>query len=209
MTCRRREAIPIANPRSCNRIQRTKHSTPLALHLPGGLQLSHLVAADRTGLSFKSTMFRAPVRGAPGSALVLTQPSAGGGAGMPSPSTTSEAVPCTSGALPTPGGISGWGSWLPRDVRLMPSTAAATESSSELSVERAGAANEAFSIANSFRLAAPEGKGKRSRPGDLDLRGTHTLAYGFISYTLADLTCPKLPLTRYYPWEVIFTREAS
>ena len=56
--------------------------------------------------------------------------------------------------------------------------AAATESSSELSVERAGAANEAFSIANSFRLAAPEGKGKRSRPGDLDLRGTHTLAYG-------------------------------
>ena len=81
----------------------------------------------------------------------------------------------------TPGDISGWGSWLPRDVSLMAvmaSTAAATESSSELSVERAGAANEAFSIANSFRLAAPEGKGKRSRPGDLDLRGTHTLAYG-------------------------------
>ena len=38
----------------------------------------------------------------------------------------------------------------------MPSTAAATESSSELSVERAGAANEAFSIANSFRLESPE-----------------------------------------------------
>ena len=55
-----------------------------------------------------------------------------------------------------PGDISGWGSWLPRDVRLMPSTAAATESSSELSVERAGAANEAFSIANSCRLEAPE-----------------------------------------------------
>ena len=107
-------------------------------------------------------------------------------AGMPSPSTTSEvrsrSVPCTlwrcnarrhfwlglvASARCQPHGLDRCSPW-----------AAATESSSELSVERAGAANEAFSIANSFRLAAPEGKGKRSRPGDLDLRGTHTLAYG-------------------------------
>ena len=36
----------------------------------------------------------------------------------------------------------------------------------------AGAANEAFSIANSFRLEAPE----KISMGNRDLRGTHTLA---------------------------------
>ena len=54
---------------------------------------------------------------------------------------------------PTPRGISCWHSWLPRDARLTASTPAATESSSELSVDTAGAANEGFSIANTFQFA--------------------------------------------------------
>ena len=85
----------------------------------------------------------------------------------------SGAVPCTSGALPTPGGISGRHFWLPRGAKLMPSTAAATESSAELSVGPPGAAKEASSMANSFQLGAHE----KAHEGRSLFRGTQTHAY--------------------------------
>ena len=96
-------------------------------------------------------MFRAPVRGAPGSALVLTQPSAGGGAGMPSPSTTSEAVPDARRHF-----------WLGLVASARCQAHALDRcSNGELigALRRAGGGGQRgllFSIANIFRLAAPE-----------------------------------------------------
>ena len=55
----------------------------------------------------------------------------------------------------------------------MPSTAAATESKSELSVGPPGAAKEASSMANSFQLAAPE----KDHEARSLFRGTQTHAY--------------------------------
>ena len=123
--------------------------------------------------------------------------------------------------FPMPGDISGWGSCV-ASARCQ-AHALDRCSNGELigALRRAGggrAANEAFcsvfSIANIFRCwrrrKSTALRTIRSRRAISRFKGNPYPGLRLYQlHTLADLTCPKLPLTRYYPWEVIFTREAS